>query len=263
MTFQVFSDVEHSVGIVWIESSIGMHSFTYKRPISRNFQIDLNTIKIDQELAMVLSFIKDGERLLNSLKGKCQSISSFTREFQLLIESTIQAYPDIKLSPKYNPSYSAMSQILSSHLSEFGWDNIISISQDLFFIKAQIKDSDDRVHFFDIQLCKSYPSVSPVVISSLPQEVSLIWDSSKSALIDIRISIEKLASKYRDFLKILDEIDQSTRVIDPIHPTYSHGMRRIAINTMCSIVIEVNKALPRSVRFIIVNDVIMFLFSYI
>lgn len=153
---------------------------------------------------------------------------------------------------------------IMAEIDRIGWDRVVSLDLELSNLSFSITDDSKREHTLQMLLNDAlYPQTAPECQIDLPSTASsngsrnpkndsavvqrYEWDPVHSHLKDVIDFYERIVARYQDFWTVMEDIDECTWVLEPDGPTRANKMRRIAVNTYCSMQIEVDPLKPRAI----------------
>lgn len=168
------------------------------------------------------------------------------------------------------PSSSFYERIMAE-MDQIGWDRVVNLDTELSSLSFAIVDAANREHVLRVMLDKAlYPQVAPKCQMDLPNHVwpgassqadtrppkrrkhgpklqRYDWDPVRSRMKDVIEFYERVVAQFQDFWDVMEDIDSHTWVLEPERPSRASKMRRIAVNTYCSMQIEVDPLKPRAI----------------
>jgi len=233
----------------WVESSRGLHSFSVGGRVDG--QVDGQSLAADDELLALLSPLKDKSWVMERL---CGDAASFARALQKLVtdvdasEQQQQQQEQASAALGNNARWSKV-QVLVSQLEQVGWDKVLSVSPDLSVLRLRTHDSSGRAHAFDVSVPAAYPIAAPLVQVALPVPVSVPWPLSRvgGTLSLVLEAVEREIGRFEPLFAALEDLDKHCWVLEPLQPTFSTTLRRIAIERGCSVVIDLRPEDPTGV----------------
>jgi hypothetical protein len=196
----------------WIDSRLGLNCFTvnirnksiFTKGNNKNNSnlIDLNSLKVDDELSKLLNDIKSKEWFINRL-NKSESINNFAKDLEnIVIELIDRNENQLNLSLRKDIIESELPQILMNQLDLLGWNSFVTANDDLSIITLMTNDSKGRIHEFEVTIPIGYPIVPPIVHASIPGGVIEMQWNSKYNLNNILTNVNKIIYKYEKLFDV-------------------------------------------------------------
>ncbi|XP_047315464.1 E3 ubiquitin-protein ligase FANCL isoform X2 [Impatiens glandulifera] len=142
-------------------------------------------------------------------------------------------------------SSSSFHSTVYKEIEEIGWENLLSLSEDLRLLSILIPDKRGKVYTLEILLDETHPKGQPSLAADVPHMFDVDW-SKKSTIKDVVHQFLEHVDKLGDLWSTLDNIDQCLWVVDPKDVSHSILHRQIKIEDSCSLVLSINADDPRS-----------------
>jgi E3 ubiquitin-protein ligase FANCL len=153
---------------------------------------------------------------------------------------------------------------LLDELDAVGWRHVAHLSDDLRSLELRAVDPAQRAHCVRVVLPDDYGARRrrerlPGQRASkrrlecfvdAPEPFQVTTDTVASSTSDVNLlalvlrQFEAFLGRFQGFWDVLDDLDASTCVLEPHHPTRATGRRRMALEKHVSIQIEVDPARP-------------------
>eukprot|EP01018_Ginkgo_biloba_P006628 Gb_35791 [translate_table: standard] len=218
------------------EFSFNVHNVP---PSSETGKTSLKNAKLegDRELRKLLLGL---EPLIQQRMNESTNVGRFVLEMKDILEHIVGAKSQASL-PSSNFYHKVYSEI-----EAVGWEHLAGLGDDLASVHFRVFDQGGREHIVEIILPSKYPEVEPTVSSELPSALELQW-WKEATLKDVVDQFIEIIEKFQDFWNIMEDIDRSVWVMEPVHPSKASSFRRIALGGHCSLSLIVNAFSPRSV----------------
>ncbi|KAJ8248035.1 hypothetical protein GJAV_G00237470 [Gymnothorax javanicus] len=166
-------------------------------------------------------------------------LASFILELKTVLEVAVKRKGVCPAAPP--PHYYSR---LIGEIESLGWDKLLFLDAELRSLKLRAQDSSGRQHVIAVQLKPKHPAEAPECSADLPLPLNIAW-TLQSTLLDIHTQFLATLESLQEFWAVLDEIDQSTWVLEPENPPRGATMRRIAIGNNVSIKLEIDGRHPK------------------
>ncbi|KAJ9068203.1 hypothetical protein DSO57_1031057 [Entomophthora muscae] len=148
------------------------------------------------------------------------------------------------------PSYYAT---VLKDIEFLGWDKVEYLCPDLRQLRFKMRDLHGRTHIVHVDIPALYPLLPPSLVVETPnfsaQDISLplALKGEESWFKYLIEETTKLLEKFNDFWLVMDELDTETTILEP-HPILrSHCHRRISLQALCSLEVEIDPIHPRAI----------------
>lgn len=145
--------------------------------------------------AELLQVVKGHEDAIRQRLHRSAGLQSFISELVHLLEGLLEVCwysccVSNRLKNKVAvPPPSYYSRVIEEINTEVGWDNIVSISNNLTDLTIKLVDESDREHEMIVSLTSDYPVGQPIYNYNLPEPVALRWIPGSSHIKDILIQV--------------------------------------------------------------------------
>jgi E3 ubiquitin-protein ligase FANCL len=182
---------------------------------------------------------QEGLRRMEKRRNESPNVTSFLIELQSLIQRAEKEKRDLQASAMLNIAQAATPRVCLAIVQELEgiWSHLEGAHPSLCSIQMNFRDSRGRKHIISVHLPPSYPSAPPTCLIEMPEPLVLSW-GLQSTLKDVLRQYQSAAEKYITLWDELDEIDTNSWVLEPDKPSYSNTLRRIALESHCSVQIE-------------------------
>ena len=131
-------------------------------------------------------------------------------------------------------------------LETIGWDHVESVDASMLAMTLHSTDASGYTHRLAITLSARYPAVAPQCSADLPTPIDIRWGPS-SSLSTVYNVFEASLARYQPAWAVLRDIDSNAWVLEPTHPSKSCMFRRIALDDVVSVQVELNRRNPAAV----------------
>ncbi|KAI9295081.1 hypothetical protein K502DRAFT_349382 [Neoconidiobolus thromboides FSU 785] len=152
------------------------------------------------------------------------------------------------LSKRQLPSY---LPILVNELEFIGWNKIVNLNQ--HFNKFQFEfEYINKLFLIQVEISSEYPKIPPVIDINLPkysQQMlalnNICKQNEKQLWFELILpEVKRLIFSYTDFYRILQELDDNCKIIEPDPATTKDCIRRIQIEELSFLQVEIAPSKP-------------------
>ena len=131
-------------------------------------------------------------------------------------------------------------------LEAIGWDHVETVDATMLAMTLHSTDKSGYMHRLTIALSPRYPAVAPQCAADLPTPLDVQWGPASSLATVYTTFVASLA-RYQSAWAALQDIDDNAWVLEPAHPSKSCMFRRIALDDVVSVQVELNRGNPAAV----------------
>lgn len=245
-----FQDDEHHLSGFVHCGNHGLDCFSIaKDPSDIQGRLDLSTLIVGTHICNILRNLSD-TRIVERLQPfrTEQTFPAALQELVVTSLSSVQAHGRgnrDQIDEKYTRSIALFSGRIVQELGELGWEHVDTVSDDMRSIGLKVTDDSGRDHKFEVSIPPEYPTAVPSLSTNFPSQIELSWPSDGlGRLHDIVNVVKAEAEHHRQYFDVLDDIDETLWVLEPVKPTYNVETRRIAIEKTCSVIVQIDPRHP-------------------
>ena len=190
----------------------------------------------------LIALVKGKEKNLKKELERLPTIDDFCQRILYFISQLVPENQNIHSQPP-----SAFFETVRQEAKLIGWNLISKIDPALTFIEVSIADDHDRKVVIRFDFDPAFPRIPPKFISNLPKQVKFEWYPNSSHLSQIVELHQKKMQVYQTLWNQLSDLDENSYVIEPHEPSLSCCMRRIVLNSLVQLQIEVSSERPTSI----------------
>ncbi|GJQ11575.1 hypothetical protein GpartN1_g3366.t1 [Galdieria partita] len=201
---------------------------------------------VDNQLRQVLEPFSS---ILDRLSETCESAYEYLLNLRLLISraTAVSSVNDTWRKLRGSDLY----RRLFDELCQVGWDCVFSIGEDLNEITFELVDAKERKHFLRCVLTDDYPSQAPLCYIEAPISFSFPWlkgsQPENDNLANIYRQCLQFIHEQQELFDVMDDWDNNTWILEPMESLRKHLYRRIALDSRCSLWIEISPRCPRGI----------------
>ena len=171
---------------------------------------------------------------------------------------------------------------IAEELTIIGWDNVRQVDDNFQQLELACPDSNGRTHIIRVDLPPDYPNSPPTCTLNVPdgemasssnaapgpgssssfaavannnnnnnhsarRPRTVPWLQGNQTLSAVLSHARQWLNEYNDFWTELDDFDSNTWILEPVRPSRSDVIRRIALRRHCSVEIRIKPDRPRDV----------------
>lgn len=208
---------------------------------NREFYFELEFIDKKGNLTVcseLKRILKPLEPNLSKRLAQCTTVDSYFQELKTTLDQIIKEEPPLTSTSFY--------QKFIKEVDSIGWEKVIDMNNDLSKMSIQYIDESNRKHIIHIQIrIDDFLNQYPLCSCDLPIQLDIkVKPFSLQKILD---QYKEKISKLQEFWDIMEDFDKNTWVLEPEKPLYSHTMRRIALGSHSSILVEIDPLKPKNI----------------
>ena len=252
--------------------------------IERGDRDDLRHAKIilSKDLLPILSPCED---TLQSMLLQSNNLNSFLVELHAIVcrllssaaltSTTTKNTTTTTTNQSQHTTSSQFFSRIAEELSTIGWDSVRSVDDNFQQLELACADSNGRVHTIVVDLPMDYPTTPPTCTLNVPagettdtsassssstssststsltsssrRTRTVAWVPGRQHLSAVLVQAQQWLTEYNAFWSELDDFDANTWILEPVRPSRSDTLRRIALRRHCSVEIQIRPDRPRDV----------------
>ena len=250
--------------------------------VERGDRDDLRNARLicSKELMPIVSPCED---TLQSLLLQSSNLNNFLVELNAIACRMLSsaANSSLKSNDNNNSNNNNNNSTTSNHffshiaqeLSTIGWDRVRQVDDNFQQLELACPDSNGRTHLINVDLPLDYPTSPPTCTLNVPtgdmtnsssssssssssntnssstsrRARTVTWVPSQQHLGAVLMQAQAWLTDYNDFWTELDDFDANTWILEPVNPSRSDTMRRIALRRHCSVELQIRPDRPRDV----------------
>tara|TARA_B100000795_G_C22797293_1_gene440012 strand:+ start:1867 stop:3093 length:1227 start_codon:yes stop_codon:yes gene_type:complete len=223
------------------------------------------------------------EDTLQSMLLQSSTLDNFLVELDAIVRRMLSSVSNTSQRPiisnlqsNNSNSNAKLFSKVTDELSTIGWDRVRNVDDNFQQLELACTDNSGRSHIVQIELPSDYPKSPPICILNVPETNSknnssnssttnhtnhttnnhhqrskrtrtVLWVPGQQHLRAVLEQAKVWLSEYNTFWNEFDDFDANTWILEPVRPSRSDSLRRIALRKHCSVEITIKPDRPRDV----------------